>query len=76
MNVNPMNNDIIPVDYISSEQNPHVDNQQGENSTRNYIKSQEFVNRKETMKKTPMTPTPLYFSFFSFSVIIIYKMFY
>ncbi len=44
MNVDPMNKDTIPVDYISSEQNPHVNNQ---------------INK---MKKTPMTPTPLYVS--------------
>ena len=65
-----MNNEIITIDYISSERNSHVDNQQ------NDFESQEVVNRIKTKKKTSMTPTPLYFYFFSFSIIIIYKMFY
>jgi hypothetical protein len=57
MNVDPMNNGTISVDHISSE-----DNQQDENSTQNNIKLKE-INK---MKKSPMTPTPLYVSFFSF----------
>ncbi len=73
--MNPMNNEIVTIDQISSEQNHHVDNQQDENSAQNDIKSQEVVNTIKTKKKTPMTPTPLYFSLFSFSIIILYKMF-
>jgi hypothetical protein len=70
MNVDSTNNNTIQIDQISSEQNPHVDNQQGENSTQNHIKSKEVVNGINKIKKTPMTPTRLYVSFFSFSIII------
>jgi hypothetical protein len=70
MNVDSTNNNTIQIDQISSEQNPHVNNQQGENSTQNHIKSKEVVNGINKIKKTPMTPTRLYVSFFSFSIII------
>jgi hypothetical protein len=49
-----MNNNTIPIDHISSEQYSNIDNQQ------NDTKLKEVVNE---MKKSPMTPTPLYVSF-------------
>jgi hypothetical protein len=52
------------VDHISSEHHPHEDNQQDDNSTQNKIKSEQVINKIK--KKSPMTPTPLYISFFSF----------
>jgi hypothetical protein len=70
MNGDTINNDIITIDRTSSEQNPHVDNQQGENSTQNHIQSKEIINGNNKIKKTPMTPTRLYVSFISFSLII------
>ncbi len=51
-----MNNNTIPIDHISSEQYSNIDNQQ------NDTKLKEVVNE---MKKSPMTPTPLYVSFSS-----------
>ncbi len=65
MNVDPMNTGTISVDHTSSEQHPTVDNQQGQNSTQNDTKSKEVVNVINKMKKSPMTPTPLYVSLFS-----------
>jgi hypothetical protein len=54
---------------ISSEQHPHIDNQQNENSTQNNTKkSEEVVNGIKKIKKTPMNPTPLYVWLFSFSI--------
>jgi hypothetical protein len=65
MNVDPMNNGTTLADHTSSEQHPTVDNQADENSTQNDTKSKEVVNVINKMKKTLMTPTPLYVSFFS-----------
>jgi hypothetical protein len=70
MNANTMNNNIIPIDQISSEQHLHIDNQQDHNSTKYDTKSKEVINRINEMKKSPMASTPLYVSFFSFSIII------
>jgi hypothetical protein len=64
MSVDPMNNESITIDHIYSEQNHHVDNQQ------NDIKSKEVVSRIQAKKKTPMTPTRLYVSYLTFSIII------
>jgi hypothetical protein len=64
MNVDSINNNIIPIDQISSEQHIQSDNQQGENSAQNGIKSKEFANGINKIMKTPMTPTRLYVSFF------------
>jgi GTP-dependent phosphoenolpyruvate carboxykinase len=60
-----MNNHI---DQISSEQHHHIDNQQNENSTQNDTKSKEIATGIKQIKKSPMTPTPLYVYFFSFSI--------
>jgi hypothetical protein len=60
MNQDSMNNEIISIDHISSEQHLHVDNQI------NDIKSKEIEQRK----KSSMIPTPLYVSFFYFLIII------
>jgi hypothetical protein len=59
MNVDPMNHNTIQIDQISPKQHHHIDNEQDE-------KSKE-INK---MKKSPMNPTLLYVSFFSFSIII------
>jgi hypothetical protein len=69
MNEDSMNNEIIPIYHISSEQHLHVHNQINENSTQNYIKLETDSGINE-MKKYPMNPTPLYVSFFYFSIII------
>ncbi len=60
MNIDPINNHIISDGHISSEQHPHIDNQQGQNN----INSKEVVNGINRRKKYPMTPTPLYVSLF------------
>jgi hypothetical protein len=65
MNVDPMNNGTTLADHTCSKQHPTVDNQAGENSTQNDTKSKEVVNVINKMKKSPMTPTPLYVFFFS-----------
>jgi hypothetical protein len=70
MNLDPMNNDTIQIDQISSEQHHHIDNQQNENSTQNDTKSKEVGNGIKKMKKSPTTSTSLYVSFFYFSIII------
>jgi hypothetical protein len=70
MDEHPMNNEIIPIDQISSEQNLHIDNQQDQNSTQNDTKSKEIGSGIQQAKQSPMNPTPLYVSFFSFSIII------
>jgi GTP-dependent phosphoenolpyruvate carboxykinase len=75
MNENTIiNNNIIPIDQISSEQHIHIDNQQDQNSTQNDTNSKEIGNEIKQMKKSPMTPTPLYVPFFSLLIII--KIFY
>jgi hypothetical protein len=61
-----MNNQIITIDQISSQQHLHVDNQKNQNSTQNYIKLKEIDSEIKQMKKSPMNPTPLYVSFFLF----------
>lgn len=70
MNTNTMNNNIVSIDQIFSEQHLHIDNQQDQNLTQNETKSEEVINGINEMKKSPMTPTRLYVSFFSFSIII------
>jgi GTP-dependent phosphoenolpyruvate carboxykinase len=70
MNEDSMNNQIIPIDQISSQQHLHVDNQKNQNSTQNYIKLKEVNSEIKQMKKSPMNPTPLYVSFFYLSIII------
>jgi hypothetical protein len=60
-----MDNDAIIVELSLAEQHPHVDNQQGENSTQNQSNSEEIVKIMNKMKRYPMTPTPLYISFCS-----------
>jgi hypothetical protein len=62
-----MNNDTISIDQISSEQHPHIDNQQDQNLTQNGTKLREIESEIKQAKKTPMTPTYLYASFFFFS---------
>ncbi len=65
-----MNNNIVPIDQISSEQHLHIDNQQDQNSTQNDTKSKEIGSGIKQAKKSPMNPTPLYVSFLSFSILI------
>ena len=68
MDEHPMNNEIISIDQISSEQNLHIDNQQDQNATQNDTKSKEIGSGIQQRKQSPMNPTPLYVSFFSFSI--------
>ncbi len=56
MNLNTMNN------RISSEQHLNINNQQNDTNLK------EIANRIKKIKKSPMTPTPLYVYFFSFSI--------
>jgi hypothetical protein len=56
MNLDTMNN------QISSEQHLNIHHQQ------NDTKSKEVVNGIKKIKKSPMTTTPLYVSFFSLSI--------
>jgi GTP-dependent phosphoenolpyruvate carboxykinase len=60
-----MNNQI---DQITSEQHLHIDNQQDQNSTLNYFKSKQIINKTKKIKKSPMNPTLLYVYFFSFAI--------
>jgi hypothetical protein len=59
MNLDTMNNHI---DQISSEQHHQIDNRQNDTN------SKEVGNGIKQIKKTPMTPTSLYVSFFSLSI--------
>ncbi len=65
-----MDNDAIIVELPLAEQHPHVDNQQGENSTQNQSNSEEIAKVINKVKTSPMNPTPSYVSFLSFSIII------
>jgi len=58
----------IHIDQIFSEQHHHIDNQQNQNSTQNDTKSKEINNKIKQIKKSPMTPTPLYVYLFSLSI--------
>jgi hypothetical protein len=62
MNVDPMNNDIIQIDRIASEQRLYDNNQLDQNSTQNHIKSKKLSNINSEMKRSSTT---LYVSFFS-----------
>ncbi len=68
MNENTINNNIITIDQLSSQQYSHVDNHQGENSTQDDTKSKEVDNEIKKINKSPMNPTPLYVYFFSLSI--------
>ncbi len=59
MNAYTINNNIIPIDQISSEQYLHIDNQQDQNSTQNDTQSKEIINRINEMKESPVIPTRL-----------------
>jgi hypothetical protein len=68
MNTDPMNNNVISIDQISSEQYPPVDNQQDQNLTQNGTEPREIDSGIKQAKKAPtMNPTRLYASFFFFS---------
>jgi hypothetical protein len=56
---------VTSIDHLSAEQHPYVDTQQGENSTPNHTNSKEVVKTINKMKKTSMSPTPLYIFFIS-----------
>lgn len=71
MNENSMEDGTIRHIHSFTEQQPHIDNEQHENLTQNQPSLTTFVNVNEKMKNLPMTPTALYISFFSFSIIII-----
>jgi hypothetical protein len=60
-----MKNDAIIVELSLAEQHPHIDNQQGENSTQNQSNSEEIAKVMNKVKTSPMNPTPLYISFCS-----------
>jgi hypothetical protein len=60
-----MDNDAIIVELSLAEQHPHVDNQQGENSTQNQSNSEEIAKVMNKMKTSRMNPTLLYNSFCS-----------
>ncbi len=70
MNEDSMNNGIIPINHISSEQHLHVDNQKNENLTQNDTQSKEIGSGINEMKESSMAPTRLYVPFLSFSIII------
>ena len=64
MNVDSMNNGSTSVEHSPTEQYPSVNNQQGGNSTQNQPSSEIIVNVTKQVMMSPMTPTPLYISFF------------
>ena len=66
MNADSMKKDATSAEYSSVEQHPNVDNQRQENSMDNHINSEEIVSTVDRMEQTPMTPSTLYISFFSF----------
>ncbi len=66
-----MNNDIVPIDQISSEQHHHIDNQQDQSLTEIGLKLKGIGIRVKETNTAPMNPTPLYLLFiFFFSLII------
>jgi hypothetical protein len=60
-----MDNGAMVVEHSLGEQHPYVDNQQRENSTQNQSNSEDIAKVINKVKKSPMTPTPLYISFCS-----------
>jgi GTP-dependent phosphoenolpyruvate carboxykinase len=66
MNADSMKKDATSAEYSSVEQHLNVDNQQEENSMDNHTNSEEIVSIVNKVEKTPMTPSTLYISFFSF----------
>ena len=60
-----MDNGDISVEHSLAEQHPHVDNEQRESSTQNQSTLAKLVVDPNKMKKSPMTPTPLYIICFS-----------
>ena len=65
MNEDSVDDGAIRHRHSFTEQHPHVDNEQHENSTQNQSNSARFAFVAEKRKKSPMTPTSLYISFFS-----------
>ena len=65
MNENSMDIGHIRDRHSSTDQHPHVDNEQHENSTTNQSAPARSDNVTEKRKKLPMNPTPLYIIFFS-----------
>lgn len=71
-----MDNDAIVVEHSLDEQHSRVDNQKRGKSTQNQSNSGEIVKSVNKMKHTPMNPTHLYISFFLFSIILMYMIFF
>jgi hypothetical protein len=65
MDENSTANRDISAEHSLDEQQPHVNNQQCENTTQNQTKAGKVVNVINTVKQSPMTPTPLYIFLFS-----------
>ncbi len=65
MNTDSVDSGIISLEYLPTQQYLRVNNQQGGNSTENQTKSEKLGIIINKVKKAPMTPTPLYISFFS-----------
>jgi hypothetical protein len=64
MNGNSINDSGISIENSFTEQNPPIDNKQPENLTQTQSNSATSGNVTSKIKKTPMTPTRLYISFF------------
>jgi hypothetical protein len=69
MNEDSRNNGTNSVDHSSVEQNLNLDNYRGENSMQKHTNAKEIVKEIKITKKTPMNPTPLYVSHFSFQLL-------
>ena len=65
MNENSMDNGAIRGRHSFTDQHPHIDNEQLEDSTQNQSAPARSDNVTEKRKKLPMNPTPLYIIFFS-----------
>jgi hypothetical protein len=63
MNIDEINNSITTVSYPSAEQYSYNNHQQGNNSTRNHINSEDDIKVVNEVKESRKTPIPLYISF-------------
>lgn len=66
MNVDAINNVVISVGHLLTEQHSHINNQQDRSLTENQFNSESTTNITSRKGMSPMNPTPLYNSFFSY----------
>ena len=67
-----MDHAAITVEHSSAEEHHHVDNQHCEILYKRNLIPKEIGSVVNKAKQSSMNPTPLYISFYSFTIIMIY----